>query len=572
MNAPSSNTTPISSVTLYTQAVAKTDYVDTDKLTLKKALALESERRHEEDQSVEKQAKKRSATLRSMRADKIVRTSSQEAAALEFTRALGLSSKETKALFSSIKKPAELTKKAEKALENASVEDMLKMLGGSKPQEILQKIRSAFGSCDPLKTMNISPEAFEVFRAELVKPTNPNTAQSFAKAMGEAEGMIQVLIGQNAATAGILAKFESEFESLKSQVGNNLISNLKAEWAHYQHEEHKMHALGILKKILGCIIAAILAAIGAITGNIGLIAVAAVVVATTFYPPLMDKICEGFARDVLQLKGAAAEAVALIVRTEIAIVLALASGGAAGVSMLSEVGTFSAMFMLTGGAKQIGDLKVDAEHGCDVYSGKATEAEKDEAAHDAQTASYVLGAIALGCMIAGGISSLASSSESAPAELKAPASTEGGGEEGPLVDGGPNAGAVEDTTEDILDEAEDTTEANKKEKSDELKAQKQRRLLNYAQFGLATSTAADGGVDIEVGALLKQMAGTVEALGTLQSDLVLHEESINISTKQMKTEETSTQATTSQAIDELQSMTNNIGAACAHQIVGATSA
>lgn len=545
------------------------------KEALEKSLEEARLRRKDEDKSLKKQQKKQNATLRRVRADQSVSAASKETkAALDIAKALGLDAEACKVLLQK-KAPADLAKRLNTMLEKQSPASIEQSINQPHLKAVLGRAIAALNSSDPFNALGLSPTTV----CSLVSNTfdhkgSADTAKNFAQAIGEALAMIQTLIGKSAETAALLAKFEEAFEALKALEASNTIKFMQSEQAHYNHEKHKMHALGILKKIFGAIVAAILAAIAAVTGNAGLLAVAVVLVTVTFVPKAMDTICEGYARYLLQLKGKAAEAVALFMRILIATTLTLASGGAAGASMvgsvLSEVGTFTGSFMLMGGAENIANLKVDAEHNCDIYTGDATEREKEEASHDAEIAGYVLLALSGASMISSGAAGLASGESSAATteateEVRAEPEID---QAAPEDEGAATDEAEETETEETeRDEIDQQSEEKKKEEAKEMRT---RKFLRAARYGMAGAATMDSAVGVALGEAMLVMAGIIRDLMTTQGTLSMSQTSIRVANQEMKRDETNDQATTSQAIDSMKNITIDESIAYQHQIVGAT--
>lgn len=549
---------------------ARTEGLDgQNPMDLQKALQDARLRRQEDQASLEKQQQKQAATLRMIQSNEVVEISKQKQAALDIARALGLSSTQCKAL---LKKTS--TGDLAQILQKQTPETLAKALSESKAQALFQKITSGLNSNDPLATLGISVSAIAALLPDVTSATaDENTSANFAKAVGEAMGMIQQLIGKSAESAALLAKFEEAFQALKVLETTNTLKAMQAEQAHYDHQKTKMDVLGVFKKILGAIIAALLAAIGAATGNTGLIAVAVFIVVATFVPKALDTICEGFARDVLQLHGKAAEAVALIMRIIIAVLLTVASGGAGGASAigsaLSGIGTFAGSFMMAGGAENIANLTVDAEHNCDIYSNKATDAEQEQASRDAQIGSYVLMAIGFVCMAGGGLVSLAGKGADASAavektvnNVQAPSSANATTE----VADTSMANARELDNEIAQTESKTSTDQSNTETQERYR----RQVLRIVRHGFVATTAADGTVSIEIGKVMLTMAGIIKNLITTQAFLSLSETSLQTSTKEMKRDETSDQATTSQSIKDMKNISLDESIAFKHQIVGAT--
>lgn len=544
---------------------------DDNKGALEKALQDARLRRNDEEQSVESQQKKQVAALRTVRGNQQANNASlQTKAALDIARALGLDAKTSKVLLQK-EAPADLGERLSTMLGEQSLSSIEQSINDPKMKSILKKATSALNSSDPFGALGVSPEAVcSLIPNAPASQSGDAKGSEFAKAIGEALGMIQKLMGKSAETAALLAKFEEAFESLKAEEAANTIKYMQSEQAHYDHEKRKMDTLGILKKIFGAIIAAILAAIAAVTGNAGLMAVAVILVVVTFVPKAMDTICEGFARDVLRLKGKAAEAVSLFMRVLIAVALTAMSGGAGGAStigsVLSQVGTFSGSFMLAGGAENIANLAVDAEHNCDVYSGDATDAEKAEASHDAEIAGYVLLAVSFACMLGSGAASLVSDGSSAATEAseEAEAAPQQVDEPAPEEEAQETENEVEETEQEEIDEQ---SEAKKNEDAKEMR---KRKFLKAARYGLAGATAADGSADVAMGQIMLTMAGIIGDLMKTQGALSMSQASIKIANQEMKRDEASDQATTSQGIDSIKNITIDESIAYQHQIVGAT--
>jgi len=583
MNIATSKSQPVENqlINIQGDAAAKTAYVeDADKSALKHAFEEARLQRKDQALSQEKAKAKQSATLRMVRSGQIAGLSKKEQAALEIARALGLSSAQCKALLKEAS-TSEVAGKLAETLENQTPETLAKELNNNpQAKALLEKVTKALNSSDPLGALGVSKEAVATFVTEANFVNNDqDTGSDFAKAAGAAMGMIQVLIGKSAETAALLAKFAETFEALKALEASNTINKMQGLQAHYDHEMHKMHALGILKKIFGAIIAAILAAIGAITGNLGLIAVAAVLVTVTFVPKAMDTICEGLARDVLHLKGKAAESFALYMRIMIALLLTIASGGAGGASMvsnvLSTVGTFAGSFMMAGGAENVANLTVDLKDNCDVYSGDATDSEKADASNVEEITSYVLMAVGFTGLAGGGVANYFSGAsevgtESGAATTRAINRAAQNG--GPVVEGGEGAENTAETVEEIVEDSTSASDSEEsaKTKADAAKAARKAKFLKIARYGFAGTSAGDGTADVLIGQAMIAMAGIVRDLIITQSSLSLSEASLKVQTKQMQRDAASDQATTSQGINEMKNITLDEAMAYQHQIVGAT--
>lgn len=433
------------------------------------------------------------------------------------------------------------------ALENGSAEDILKSVGVSKEQ--VDAITKLISGNDPAKQ-----------------------PKSYLDAISAADAALSEVISTVCKNSADLTQLHMESQTVQSTNLTKQLSYFKEQCDHIVHEIKKAHTLSIVKKVFGYLIAAILAIVAVALQRPSLLIVAIVVITATASPKLISNLLNNLVRG-MGLKGDAAEAVTVILKAVIAVALAIASGGAGAVGDISALGAVAmagasaGMFSMEGGIENIAYLQADAENGGDVRKTDPDNAEvkKYEALGEKITmgVSIACGAIS----VVGSIPQIMEAATNMLTKVKAFMNI------GEAAEGASTTAAtgVADASETASTSSESASNAGKSALKTAFQKTVQFLKENGQQIQGVSQTGNNGIqslASILLGITMIELAGFQRNVGEATANLHQSEATITQEASTYKKDETSKEATTTQAIDQLFTETNTEQRAFEGQIVG----
>ncbi len=486
---------------------------------------------------------------------------------------LGLNTAQTQELEKLASNPAAFAKELEALLGSGSLNSLPDLSTSDKA--LLGKVLNALenGSAeDILKSVGVSKEQADAI-TKLISGNNPGQGpKSYLDAISAADAALSQVIPTVSKNSADLTQLHMESQGAQSTNLTKQLIYFKEQCDHIVHEINKAHNLSILKKIFGYLIAAILAIVAVALQRPSLLVVAVIVITATAKPTLISDLLNDVVRGI-GLKGAAAEAITVILKAVIAVALAIASGGAGALGDISALGAVgmagasAGMFSMEGGIENIAYLQADAENGGDIRETDPDNAEVKK--YEALGEKITMGvSIACGAVsVVGSIPQIMEAATNMLSKVKAFMNI------GEAAEGAGTTAAtgVADASETATAGSGSTSTAGQSA----LKTAFQKTLQFVKENGeqiQSVSQTGNNGVQslasILLGITMIELAGFQRNVGAATANLHETEATITQEAATYKKDATSTEATTTQAINQLFTETNTEQRAFEGQIVG----
>ncbi|MBN68749.1 MAG: hypothetical protein CME32_05640 [Gimesia sp.] len=496
---------------------------------------------------------------------------------------LGLDKSQTQEVEKLAKNPTAFAKGLEGLLGSGSLDSLPEL--SSSDKALLGKVLGALengSAADVLKAVGVSKEQADTITKLISNNDASKGPESYLDAISAADAALSQVISTVSKNSADLTQLHMESQNAQSNNLTHQLSYFKEQCDHIVHEINKAHKLSILKKVFGYLVAAILAIVAVALARPSLLLVAIVVIVSTASPKFISNTLNSLVRD-LGIKGPAAEAITVVLKAVIAVALAIASGGSGGITALGAMGMAGAAagtFAMEGGVENVAYLEADAQDGGDL---RKTDPDSDKVKKYEALGQKITMGVSIGCGAASVIGSLPQIMESATtmvnkvsSYLKALSNT---AEEGAESTGGAATTVAANAAEEVADTAE--TVSNSASKSTSTSGESamktafkktveflQKNGENIKNISQAGNNGIQGVASILIGIAMIELAGFQQNVGNSNANLHQAESMISQESQSFRKDASSTQATTTQSIEQLFTETNTEQRAFEGQVVG----